>query len=155
MDCSTLGLSVPHHLLQFAQVHVYWISDIIQPSHHVWPPPLAVLNICYHQDLCQWVSSSHQVAKVLEFQLQLQCQYFQWVFSVDFLYDSVQLLSHVWLFCNSMDCRTPGLPVLHHLLEFSQTHVDWIGGAIQPSGPLLSLLLLPSVFPSVRVLILE
>ena len=50
-----------------------------------------------------------------------------------------------------MDCSTPGLPVHHQLLESTQTHVHWVGDAIQPSHSLLSLLLLPSVFPSIRV----
>ena len=53
--------------------------------------------------------------------------------------------------CDSPDCSTPGLPVHHQLLEFTQTHVHWVGEAIQPSHPLLSLLLPPSVFPSIRV----
>ena len=53
--------------------------------------------------------------------------------------------------CNSMDCSTPGLPVHHQLPEFAQTHVHWVGDAIPPSHPLLSLLLLPSIFPSIRV----
>ena len=47
----------------------------------------------------------------------------------------VQLLSHVWL-CNPMNCSTPDLPVHHHLPEFTQTHVHWVGDAIQPSHPL-------------------
>ena len=50
-----------------------------------------------------------------------------------------------------MDCSTPGLPVHHQLPEFTQTHVHWVSDAIQPSHPLSSLLLLPSVFPSTRV----
>ena len=50
-----------------------------------------------------------------------------------------------------MDCSTPGFPVLHHLQEFAQTHVHWVSDAIQPSHPLLPLLLLPSIFPSVSV----
>ena len=50
-----------------------------------------------------------------------------------------------------MDCSMPGLPVLHQLPEFTQTHVHWVGDAIQPSHPLLILLLLPSIFPSIRV----
>ena len=50
-----------------------------------------------------------------------------------------------------MNHSTPGLPVHHQLLESTQTHVHWVGGAIQPSHPLLSPLLLPSVFPSIRV----
>ena len=50
-----------------------------------------------------------------------------------------------------MDCSTPGLPVHHQLPEFTQTHVHWVRDAIQPSHPLSSLLLLPSIFPSIRV----
>ena len=50
---------------------------------------------------------------------------------------SVQLLSHVQL-CDPMDCTTPGFPVYRQLLEFTQTHVYWVGDAIQPSHPLLS-----------------
>ena len=50
-----------------------------------------------------------------------------------------------------MDCNTPGLPVLHQLPEFTQTHVPWVSDAIQPSHPLSSHLLLPSTFPSIRV----
>ena len=53
--------------------------------------------------------------------------------------------------CDPMDCSTPGLPVHHQLPESTQTHVHWISDAIQPSHPLSSLLLLPSVFPSIRV----
>ena len=52
---------------------------------------------------------------------------------------------------NPMECTTPGLPVHHQLLELAQTHVHLIGDAIQPSHPLLSPLLLPSIFPSIRV----
>ena len=52
--------------------------------------------------------------------------------------------------CDPMDCRTPGFPVLHHLLEHAQTHVHWFGNAIQSSHPLSSLFLLPSIFPSKR-----
>ena len=50
-----------------------------------------------------------------------------------------------------MDCSTPGLPVHHQLPEFTQTHVHWVSDAIQPSHPLSSLLLRPSIFPSIRV----
>ena len=52
--------------------------------------------------------------------------------------------------CDPMDCSTPGFPVLHHLLELAQTHVQ-VGDAIQPSHPLLSLLLPSSIFPSSKV----
>ena len=50
-----------------------------------------------------------------------------------------------------MDCSMSGFPVLHHLLEFAQTHVHQVGDAIQPSHLCHPLLLLPSVFPSIRV----
>ena len=53
--------------------------------------------------------------------------------------------------CDPMNRSTPGLPVYHQLPESTQTHVHWVGDAIQPSHPLPPLLLLPSVFPSIRV----
>ena len=82
MDCSMLGFPVPHQLLEPAQTHVHWISDAIQPSHALSPSTPA-LNLSQHQDLFKWVGFSHQVAKVLEFQLQHQS--FQWIFRTDFL----------------------------------------------------------------------
>ena len=60
-------------------------------------------------------------------------------------------LSHVQLFATPWIARMPGFPVLHYLPEFAQTHVHCVGHAIQPSHPLLSLFLLPSIFPSIRV----
>ena len=56
---------------------------------------------------------------------------------------------------DSMDCSTPGLPVHHQLPEFTQTHVHWVGDATQPSHPLSSLVLPPSIFPSIRVFLNE
>ena len=53
--------------------------------------------------------------------------------------------------CDPIDCSTPGFPVLHYLPEVAQTHVHWVSDAIQPSRPLLHLLLLPLIFPSIRV----
>ena len=53
--------------------------------------------------------------------------------------------------CDPMDCSTPGVPVHYQLLELAQTHVHRVGDAIQPSHPCLPLLLLPSIFPSIRV----
>ena len=83
MNRSTPGLPVHHQLPEFTQTHVHWVSDAIQPSHPLSSPSLPTFNLSQHQDLFKWVSSSHQVAKVLEFQL--QCQSFQWVFRTDFL----------------------------------------------------------------------
>ena len=78
MDCSALGFSFLHGLLDFAQTHVHWGDDAIQPSHLLSPPSPAALSLSQHQGLFQWVGSLHQVAKVLE--LQLQHQFFQWLF---------------------------------------------------------------------------
>ena len=66
MDCSKPGFPVHHHLPELAQTHIHWVGDAIQPSHPLSSPSLA-LNLSQHQGLFQWVSSSHQVAKVLEF----------------------------------------------------------------------------------------
>ena len=72
-----------HQLLELAQTHVHWIGDAIQPSHPLSSPSPPALNLSQHQGLFQWVSSSHQVAKVLA--LQFQHQSFQWIFRTDFL----------------------------------------------------------------------
>ena len=66
MDCSTPGLPVRHQLLESTQTHVHWVGDAIQPS-HLLSSPSPALNLSQHQGLFQWVSSSHQVAKVLGF----------------------------------------------------------------------------------------
>ena len=70
MDCSMPDFPVLCHLPKFAQTHVHWVSDIIQPSHLLLLPSPPALNLSQHRDLFQWVGSSHQVAEVLEFQLQ-------------------------------------------------------------------------------------
>ena len=88
MDCSTPGFPVLHHLLEFAQTHIRWVGDAIQPSHPVTP-----FSSCPQSSSAsgsfQWVSSSHQVAKVLE----LQHQSFQRIFRVDFLLGLIGLIS--------------------------------------------------------------
>ena len=72
MNHSTPGLPVHHQLPEFTQTHIHRVSDAIQPSHPLLSPSPAALNLSQHQALFQWVSSSHQVAKALEFQLQHQ-----------------------------------------------------------------------------------
>ena len=76
MDCSIPGLPVRHQCPEFTQTHVHWVDNAIQPSHPLLPPSPPALNLSQHQSLFQWVSSLHQVAKLLE--LQLQHQSFQW-----------------------------------------------------------------------------
>ena len=72
MNHSMPGLPVHHQLPEFTQTHVHRVGDAIQPSHPLLSPSPPAPNPSQHQDLFQWVSSSHQVAKVLEFQLQHQ-----------------------------------------------------------------------------------
>ena len=72
MDCSMPGLPVLHYLPEFAQTHVHWVNDAIQPS-HLLSPPSPALNLSQHQGLFQLICSSYQGAKVLELQLQHQC----------------------------------------------------------------------------------
>ena len=83
MNRSMPGLPVHHQLLESTQIHVHIVGDAIQPSHSLLFPSPPAFNNSQHQGIFQWVSSSHQVAKALEFQLQHQP--FQWIFRTDFL----------------------------------------------------------------------
>ena len=87
INCSTWGLPVHHRLLEFTKTHIYRVSDAIQPSHPLMSPAPPAPNPSQHQSLFQWVNSSHEVAKVLEFQLQHQS--FQWTSSTDLLWDGL------------------------------------------------------------------
>ena len=100
MDCSMPGFLILNclHFTEFAQTHVPWVGDAIQPSH----PLLVPFSFCPQSfpasGLFQWVSSLYQVAKRLE--LQLQHQSFQWIFRVDFFKDWL-----VWSPCCSRDSQ--------------------------------------------------
>ena len=83
MDCSTGGFPVHHQLPEFTETHVHWVDDAIQISHPLLSPSPPAFNVSQHQGLFKWVSSSHQMAKVLEFQLQYQ--FFQWTPRTDLL----------------------------------------------------------------------
>ena len=85
MDCSTPGLSV--QLPEPSQNHVHCMGDAIQLSHPLSSHSPPAFNLSQHQGLSKWVSSSHQVVKILEFPLQHQS--FRWIFRTDFLYDGL------------------------------------------------------------------
>ena len=85
MDRSMPGFPVHHQLPHLIQTQVHWVHDAIQPSHPLSSPSPPAFNLSQYQGLFQWVGSSHQVAKVLEFWLQHQS--FQWIFRTDFLYN--------------------------------------------------------------------
>ena len=128
MDCSTPGFPVLHCLPQFAQTHVDWVDDAIQSSHPLSFPSYPAFNLSKHQGLFQWVVLCIRWPKY-------------WCFS--FSINSVQSLSHVWLFSSPLDCSMSGFPVYHQLLELSQTP------SVIPSQS--SSIFLPSIFPSIRV----
>ena len=107
MDCSTPGLPVHHQLPELTQTHVHRVSDAIQPSHPLLSPSPPAFNISQHQGLFQGVSSLHQVAKVLEFQLQW------WWSSCEVMSDS----------CDPMDCSLLGSSV-HGI--FQARILEWI-----------------------------
>ena len=88
MDCSTPVFPIHHQLPELAQTHVHRVGGAIQPSHPLSAPSPPAFNLFQHPGLFKWVSSSHQVAKGLEFQLQHQS--FQWIlglisFRIDWL----------------------------------------------------------------------
>ena len=115
------SLPVHHQLPELAQTHVHRVSDTIQPSHLLSSPPPPAFNLSQHQGIFQWVSSLHQVAKVLEYSVQFS-----------------SVAQSCPTLCDLMNCSTPGLPVHYQLPEFTQTHVHRVGDAIQPSHPLCS-----------------
>ena len=89
---------VHHQLPEFTQTHVHRIVDANQPSRPLSSPSSPAFNLFQNQGLYKWVSSSHQVAKVLEFQLQHQS--FQWIFRIAFLQDGL-----VWSYCSPRDSQ--------------------------------------------------
>ena len=111
MDCSTPGFPVLHYFPEFAQTHIHWVGDAIQPSHPLLSLSPPAFGLSQHQGLFQWVSSLQQVARVLE--LQTQHQSFQWIFRVDFLWDWL-----VW---------SPGCPRgLKSLLQHHSLKAYWV-----------------------------
>ena len=82
-DCSKPGFPVFQCLLEFAQIHVLWVGDAIQPCHLLPPSSSFAFNLSQHLGLFKWVSSLHQVAKLLK--LKLQYQSFQRIFRISSL----------------------------------------------------------------------
>ena len=142
MVCSTPGFPVLHHLQELDQTHIHSAGDAIQPSCPLLSPSPPILNLSQHQSLFQWVGSLHQVAKVLE--LQLKHQFSSVQLSRSFVYDSLPPhgLQHTRLPCPSPTPR---------LYSNSCPLSRWCHPTIL-SSPLL---LLPSIFPSIRAFLNE
>ena len=120
MDRSTSGLPVSHHLPEFAQTHVHWSGGAILLSHPLLPPSPPALNLSQHQGLSQWVSSSHQVTKILDIQLQLctSNEYSGWLYIIIAILRSVTFSN---IFRHSLKERRVqyyhGVLMRHHYCE--------------------------------------
>ena len=134
MDCSTPGFPVLHYLLEFAQTQVHWVSDAIQPSDPLSSPYPATFNLSQHQGLFQWISSLHQVAKVLE--LPLQHQSFQWIFRViSFRIGSFDFLSLQGTLKNLLQHHSSRASILWH----SAFCMDWLSYLHMTAGKTIAL----------------
>ena len=118
-----------HQLPEFTQTHVHWVGDAIQPSHPLSSPSFPAPNPSQHQGLFQWVNCLHEVAKVLEFQLQHQS--FQWTPRTDLFQDGL-----VGSPCSPRDaqesCPTPQFKSINssalsflHSPTLTSTHDHW------------------------------
>ena len=113
MDCSMPDLPVLHHLLEFAQTHVYWSNNM------AWTNNYCSFNVVMNRNILSYLQPS--VTSVTQPCLTL---------------------------CERMNCSTPGLPVHHHLPEFTQTHVHRVGDVIQPSHPVVPFSSCPQSLPA-------
>ena len=122
MNHSTPGHPVHHTIPEFTQTHADWVGDAIQPSHPLSSPSPPAPNPSLHQGLSQWVNSLHQVAKVLEFQLQHQS--FQWTPRTDLLrMDWLDLLA-VQGTLKSLQHHSSKAPILLRLAFFIHLQKD-------------------------------
>ena len=117
MDCSTPGFPVHHQLPEFTQNSCPPVSDAFQPSPPLLSPSPPAFNLSQHQGLFQWVSSSYQVAKVLEFQLQHQS--LQWYSGlISFRMDWFHLLAVQETLKSLLQCHSSKASILHHSAFF-------------------------------------
>ena len=115
----------------------HWLPS---PSPSSWEPPFYLQTVVEVHNLWRTVVS-------ISFPSQKQNH----TVFVLFVYCCCSVTKLGPILCYPKDCSTPGFPVLRYLLEFAQTHVHWVGDTIQPPHTLLPHLLLPSIFPSLRV----
>ena len=127
MDCSMRGLPVHHQLPEFTQTHVHWVSDAIKPSHPLLSPSSPTFNLSQHQGLFKWVPSSHQVAKVLEFQLQHQA-FSEYSGLIFFRMDWLDLLAIQGALKNLLQHHSSKASILQHsaFLIVQLSHHTWL-----------------------------
>ena len=143
MDCSMPGFSVLHYLPGFAQL---MSIELMIPSNHLILCCLLLLLPSIFPSIR--VFSNESALHIIH--LVLQKQKLRWsLICIPIQFSSIP---QSWpTLCNPMDCGPPGFPVHHQLPQLTQTHVSWVGNAIQQSHLCCSLLLWPSVIPSIRV----
>ena len=130
MDCSMPGFPVLHHLPEFAQTHVHWVGDAIQPSHPLSSPSSPAFCLSQHQGLYQWVSSAHQVAKYWSFSISPSNEYPGMCNMKGLkLLMKVKVAKSCLCLCDPMDCSPPGSSV-HIILQARR--LEWV--AIPFSG---------------------
>ena len=116
MECSMAGFPVYHQLLELAQTYVHRVGDTIQPSHPL-SSPSPIFNLSQDRGLFQWVSPSHQVAKVLE--LQLQHQFFkEYSGLTSFRMDWLDLLAVAGTLKSFLQHRSSKVSILWHSVFF-------------------------------------
>ena len=96
MDCSAPGLPVHHQFPELTQTHVHWVDDAIQLSHLLSSPSPPAFNLYQYQGLFQWVSSLHQVAKVLELYLSLKLLFLPYFSSL--IKEKNYFQTRIWLY---------------------------------------------------------
>ena len=137
MEHSMPGLPVHHQPPEFTQTLLHWVGDTIQPSHPLSSPSPPAFNLSQHQGLFKWVSSSHQVARVLEFQLQHLS--FQWTLRTDLFFFIWRLITLQYCsgFCHTLTWISHGLTCAPHPVPPSHLppHPIPLG---HPSPPALS-----------------
>ena len=159
MDCSTPGFPVHHQLLELSQTHIHQVDDAIQSSRPLLSPSPPTFNLSQSQNLPpksvsplrkveqasypyllkgrQNENHNHRkLIKLITWTTALSNSMKLWAMPCSVQFNSVAQSCPA--LCDSMNHSTPGLPVHHHLPEFTQTHVHRVGDAIQPSHPLSS-----------------
>ena len=117
MNHITPGIPVHHQLPEFTQTHVHWLGDAIQPSHPLSSPSTPTVNLSQHQRLFKWVSSLHQVAKVLEFQLHISPSN-EYSGLIPFVIDWLDLLAVQGTFTSLLQHHSSKASILQHSAFF-------------------------------------
>ena len=127
MNRSTPGLPVHHQLLEFTEIHIHRVSDAIQPSHPLSSPSPPASNPSQHQSLFQWVSSLHEVAKVLEFQPQHQSFPKEHPGLISFRMDWLDLLAVQGTLKSLLQHHSSKASILRHSTLCSNSHIcTWL-----------------------------